>query len=381
MPRGSPTAMQPSPRGATGGIAHLLRQFDVPDAEEEDEQSRADGGESAAGGEPAPRSVADSLRRLAADDPELVELDLSDSAIYQTSAAAHTRALAGGLAESTSLSTLRLDGCEIADGDGLALAEALATNAALTELSLRRNILRASTIEAIAESLACNPDSCLRVLELGEQRGGTRIGERVVHAFRRLFETNVTLCRVGGWQLEVHHINQLQPYFGRNNEIARRTALGKRSDELLPDALKSEAQILVEQFDPNDLIDYMDDEDLEIACDEVGLEEKHDGTVDGMRAVLREYYSEGPAAGDHDAAPAQSPEREFIVPARSPAAVVDAPERGSVWVQMGELGVLPTVVCLGVAALLQEVLNGTILEDSKSNTSSPRANLDALGCP
>ena len=104
--------------------------------------------------------------------------------------------------------------------------------------------------------------------------------------------------------------------------------------------MKSDAQILVEQFDPNDLIDYMDDEDLEIACDEVGLEERHDGTVDGMRAVLREYYSAGPALGGYEA-PAVDDEspgaREFVVPARSPV-VADAPERGSVWVQVGELG-------------------------------------------
>ena len=234
-----------SPRHAAGGIAHLLRQFDVVDAAPEEASSRRT--PVVERGAPAPGSLAALLERVAGDDASLVELDLSDNAIFQVSAAAHTRALAEGLAGNTTLVSLSLDGCEIADTEGLVLADALARNVSLTALSVRRNMLRASTVEAFADSLASNSRSALRVLELGDQRGSGRIGERVVHAFRRLFETNVALCRVGGWQLEIQHVNQLQPFFSRNCEIERRRLLGKRSDELMPPALKSEAQLLVEQ--------------------------------------------------------------------------------------------------------------------------------------
>lgn len=366
-----------SPRQGSGGIAHLLRQFDVQEEEAEEPQEphrrETDGG--ARGGDPAPGSVSHFLERVARDDESLVELDLSNNAIYQVNAAAHTRALAQSLGANTSLLSLTLDGCGIADAEGLLLADALSQNVSLTELSLRRNVLRASTIEACAESLALNPHSVLRVLELDDQRGGgSRIGERVVHAFRRLFETNVTLCRVGGWQLELQHINQLQPFFSRNNEIERRRQLGKRSDELMPQALKSEAQLLVEKFDPNDLIDYMDDEDLEVACEEVGIEHTHDGTVAGMQAALRRYYSgdtpELPPAVV--GSPATAAAVEYVVPPRpttpaaahsQAAAAGDEGEEeweeeeteysdGAVYVQLGE-GAAVEVVCMSLAALLQ----------------------------
>jgi hypothetical protein len=336
------------------------------------------------GAAPAPAgSVVGLLERVAQDDASLDELDLSDNAIFQVNAATHTRSLAQGLAGNTTLVLLALDGCEIADAEGLILAEALSQNASLTELSVRRNMLRPSTIEVFADSLASNPRSVLRVLELGDQRGGSRIGERVVHAFRRLFETNVTLCRVGGWQLEIQHINQLQPFFSRNSEIERRRLLGKRSDELMPHALKSEAQLLVEQFDPNELIDYMDDEDLEIACEEVGVEHLHDGTEASMRAALREYYSGGtPNFSNAVDGPAPAVV-EYVLPPRPESAHIStrnenqgadaagllraspsvASDRVSVYVQLGEPPDVE-VVPMDLDDLLQGVLDGVLTEET-----------------
>ena len=254
-----------SPRSSGGGIAQLIGQFNaVPDLEPEPEPAALAPSESTA----APGSVAELLQRVESDDAALSELDLSDVATYQVHAAANTRALAHGLRENTSLTVLALEGCEITDELALALAEALAHNETLGELSLRRNLLKGSGVEAIVDALARNEASALRVLELGEQRSGGRIGERVVQAFRRLFETNITLSRVG-IALELPHVSQLQPFFGRNREIERRKQLGKRFDELVPAALKSEAQLLVEEYDADELIAVMDEEDLIVACEEV----------------------------------------------------------------------------------------------------------------
>lgn len=48
---------------------------------------------------------------------------------------------------------------------------------------------------------------------------------------------------------------RLQPLLNRNVEIARRERVGLRPDDLMPDALKSEAQKLADQYDPAELID------------------------------------------------------------------------------------------------------------------------------
>lgn len=126
----------------------------------------------------------------------------------------------------------------------------------------------------------------------------------------------------------------------------------------------------------------MDDEDLEVACEEVGIEHTHDGTFASMRAALRKYYSGG--ASNFSAVAYGSPApavAEFVLPPRPESSSLRlrdedqgelglpsvssgfASERVSVYVQVGEPPDVE-VVSMGLQELLQGVLDGELTEET-----------------
>jgi hypothetical protein len=280
--------MEPGSLHASGDYDALRARFDTdPDASDGSVRSRT-----TVVLRPGQRRVAEWIELLAGDDSELRELDLSSSATYQTSASMHTARLGAAIASNTHIETLVLDNCALTDADAVAIAGALQQNCSLHRLSLRENRLRGPAIAAIVHAVGCNHASALAELELGDQQtGDSFLGAQAVNEILLLFSTNVTLRRIG-CPLEPRHANLIQPFLNRNLEVDRRRRLGLRADELMPEALKSDAQKLVEHYGAAELVTDMDMEDMMVCCLEVGMAQ--DGDEDTVRGRLLAYYN-GPS--------------------------------------------------------------------------------------
>ncbi|KAJ1566595.1 hypothetical protein HK405_009173 [Cladochytrium tenue] len=155
------------------------------------------------------------LQLLAADDAELVVLDLRDCAVF---APPHAAAVAEALATNSHLRELVLENTGLQTAAAVEIANALRVNETLEVLNLDSNNIAPAGIKALAESLEYNRG--LRELRLANQR--SMAGTDAEQAFARAMAKNTTLTRLSLLFRDVASRGAVDRAIARNRELARR---------------------------------------------------------------------------------------------------------------------------------------------------------------
>jgi len=230
--------MEEDKKKAAAAASASAAQSDVAEEEKEKKTSRSrsavyskpgqgDSPSAAASKKMMPKDACD---RLKANDPALIDVDLSGNTLFQMKSLEYTNYIAESIKTNTHIRTLTLRECGISDTGAQKLGLALTTNKSLVELNLAKNKIGSDGVMALAVGLSKN--STLKTLNLQSQEG-KRFGEAALACIVKMFDTNITLTNIM-WRLDSKQAWAITKRITRNLEIERRLKEGQSIDDLDP---------------------------------------------------------------------------------------------------------------------------------------------------
>jgi len=162
------------------------------------------------------------VHRVALDDPELVELDLSGHTLPNPLDEPRiVPKLFRALRHNSHLEVLDLADCRLfgAEQAGL-LAASLRENVALRVLNLNSNMLEPSDLQLVFEALSQN--SVLEELRCSNQFSSGKVGREALQILGHAMKENRTLRKLGMDLTDPHWRSQMDRAITRNIELGRR---------------------------------------------------------------------------------------------------------------------------------------------------------------
>lgn len=174
------------------------------------------------------------VEQASKDDPSLTSINLSSNALFKMKTFEYCQALAEALAANTHVTDLTLNENEITDADCQWIKELLAKNKSIVTLSLEKNKISSEGCALIAEGLVANTTLvALSLLNNGP------FGEGCMDAWLKTFHDNVTLFDLK-WRLNSRSSFALNSAITRNRSINRLRKEEKDWQHLLPDHLRDD---------------------------------------------------------------------------------------------------------------------------------------------
>jgi len=168
------------------------------------------------------------IPKILANDPTLIEVNLTDNATYQMKQADYSKQLSEALLTNDQLKRLTLSKLNLTDQSVSLIAEALKTNKSITYLDVSNNKFGNVGLIAIAEALKVNKT----VIELSVIGQSQAFGEVALQKMTEMFEYNVILQKIN-WRLHSRQSFALNKLISRNVDINRRIVAGQKLEDYI----------------------------------------------------------------------------------------------------------------------------------------------------